>query len=99
MVEALINGLLITLQWKTFLMMMITIPIGLILGILPGVGGKVGLAILIPFCFGWKPEMAFAFLLGMHAVVHTGSPIPAILFNTPDGPAAATCLDGYPMAQ
>jgi TctA family transporter len=99
MVEALINGLLMTLQWKTFLMMMITIPIGLILGILPGVGGKVGLAILIPFCFGWKPEMAFAFLLGMHAVVHTGSPIPAILFNTPDGPAAATCLDGYPMAQ
>jgi len=99
MVQALINGLLMTLQWKTFLMMMITIPIGLILGILPGVGGKVGLAILIPFCFGWKPEMAFAFLLGMHAVVHTGSPIPAILFNTPDGPAAATCLDGYPMAQ
>jgi TctA family transporter len=99
MVEALINGLLMILQWKTFLMMMITIPIGLILGILPGVGGKVGLAILIPFCFGWKPEMAFAFLLGMHAVVHTGSPIPAILFNTPDGPAAATCLDGYPMAQ
>ena len=99
MIEALWNGLLITLQWKTFLMMMITIPIGLILGILPGIGGKVGLAILIPFCFGMKPEMAFAFLLGMHAVVHTGSPIPAILFNTPDGPAAATCIDGYPMAQ
>ena len=99
MIEALYHGLLITLQWKTFLMMMLTIPIGLILGILPGVGGKVGLAILIPFCFGMSPEMAFAFLLGMHAVVHTGSPIPAILFNTPDGPAAATCLDGYPMAQ
>ena len=99
MIEALYNGLLITLQWKTFLMMMLTIPIGLTLGILPGIGGKVGLAILIPFCFGMNPEMAFAFLLGMHAVVHTGSPIPAILFNTPDGPAAATCLDGYPMAQ
>ena len=99
MIEALYNGLLMTLQWKTFSMMMLTIPIGLILGILPGVGGKVGLAILIPFCFGMKPEVAFAFLLGMHAVVHTGSPIPAILFNTPDGPAAATCLDGYPMAQ
>ena len=99
MFESLINGLLITLNYKVFAMMLLTIPIGLILGILPGVGGKVGLAILIPFCFGMKPEMAFAFLLGMHAVVHTGSPIPAILFNTPDGPAAATCVDGYPMAQ
>ena len=99
MIEALWNGLLMTLHWKTFLLMLATIPIGLILGILPGVGGKVGLAILIPFVFGMKPELAFAFLLGMHAVVHTGSPIPAILFNTPDGPAAATCLDGYPMAQ
>jgi putative tricarboxylic transport membrane protein len=99
MIEALFNGLKMTLQWETFLMMLLTIPIGLILGILPGVGGKVGLAILIPFVFGMRPELAFAFLLGMHAVVHTGSPIPAILFNTPDGPAAATCIDGYPMAQ
>ena len=99
MFEALINGLMMTLHWKTFLMMLATIPIGLILGILPGVGGKVGLAIMIPFVFGMQPEIAFAFLLGMHAVVHTGSPIPAILFNTPDGPAAATCLDGFPMAQ
>lgn len=99
MLDALVNGLLMTLNVKVFGIMLLTIPIGLVLGILPGVGGKVGLAILIPFCFGMKPEVAFAFLLGMHAVIHTGSPIPAILFNIPDGPAAATCLDGFPMAQ
>jgi putative tricarboxylic transport membrane protein len=99
MIEALYHGLLMTLQWKVFAIMMITIPIGLILGILPGVGGKVGLAIMIPFVFGMEPEVALAFLLAMHAVVHTGSPVPAILFNVPDGPAAATCIDGYPMAQ
>jgi len=47
---------------------------------------EVGLAILIPFCFGWKAGNGLCFfMLGMHAVVHTGSPIPAILFNTPDG--------------
>ncbi|MDI7260715.1 MAG: tripartite tricarboxylate transporter permease [Thermodesulfobacteriota bacterium] len=99
MFEALINGLWMALNWKVFSMMLLTIPIGLILGILPGVGGKVGLALLIPFCFGMEPEVGIAFLLGMHAVVHTGSPVPAILFNTPDGPAAATCVDGFPMAQ
>jgi TctA family transporter len=99
MLEALYGGLLLILNWKVFGILMLTIPIGLILGILPGVGGKVGLAIMIPFCFGMEPAVAFAFLLGMHAVVHTGSPVPAILFNTPDGPAAATVIDGYPMAQ
>ncbi len=99
MFEAMYNGLLMTMSWQVVGVLLITIPIGLILGILPGVGGKVGLAILIPFCFGMSPEVAMAFLLGMHAVVHTGSPVPAILFNTPDGPAAATCIDGYPMAQ
>jgi putative tricarboxylic transport membrane protein len=99
MLEALYGGLLLVLNWKVFWILMLVIPIGLILGILPGVGGKVGLAIMIPFCFGMEPAVAFAFLLGMHAVVHTGSPVPAILFNTPDGPAAATVIDGYPMAQ
>ncbi len=99
MFEALYHGLLLALNWKAFGLMVLTIPIGLVLGILPGVGGKVGLAILIPFCYGMSPEIGFAFLLGMHAVVHTGSPIPAILFNVPDGPAAATCVDGYPMAR
>lgn len=99
MLEALYGGLLLILNWKVFGILALTIPIGLILGILPGVGGKVGLAIMIPFCFGMEPAVAFAFLLGMHAVVHTGSPVPAILFNTPDGPAAATVIDGYPMAQ
>lgn len=99
MFEALYHGLLLALNWKAFALMMLTIPIGLVLGILPGVGGKVGLAILIPFCYGMDPAIGFPFLLGMHAVVHTGSPIPAILFNVPDGPAAATCVDGYPMAR
>src|SRR3990172_11715567 len=84
MFDALVNGLLMTMNWDVFTILFLTIPIGLILGILPGVGGKVGLAILIPFCFGMKPEVAMAFLLGMHAVVHTGSPVPAILFNTPE---------------
>jgi len=99
MFEAMINGLWLALNVNAFGFMLLTIPIGLILGILPGVGGKVGLALLIPFAFGMAPEVGMAFLLGMHAVVHTGSPIPAILFNAPDAPSAATCLDGFPMAQ
>ncbi|MSQ52459.1 MAG: hypothetical protein EXR28_11270 [Betaproteobacteria bacterium] len=73
---------------------------GLILGILPGIGGVAGTAILIPFTFGMDPVTAFAFLLGLASTTATGDPIPAILFGIPGGAgSAATVLDGLPMAR
>ncbi len=93
-------GLAGVLSWPAFGLMLLAIPIGLIIGIIPGMGGNMGLALLIPFTFGMQPIAGFAFLLGMHAVVHTGGSIPAILFDTPGtGPNAATCIEGFPMAQ
>jgi putative tricarboxylic transport membrane protein len=93
-------GLAAACSWPAFGLMLLTIPVGLIIGIIPGMGGNMGLALLIPFTFGMQPIAGFAFLLGLHAVVHTGGAIPAILFDTPGtGPNAATCIDGFPMAQ
>ncbi len=98
--SAMIAGLAGVLSWPAFGLMLLAIPIGLIFGIIPGMGGNMGLALLIPFTFGMQPIAGFAFLLGMHAVVHTGGSIPAILFDTPGtGPNAATCIEGFPMAQ
>lgn len=100
MTEAMIKGLLDILSWPAFGYMLIAVPLGLIFGCIPGLGGKMGLALLIPFTFGMDPVSGFALLLGMHAVVHTAGSVPAILFDTPGtGPNAATCLDGFPMAQ
>src|SRR4051812_32765828 len=73
---------------------------GLVLGIVPGIGGLAGTAMLLPFTFGMDPYAAFALLLGLGATTATGDPIPAILFGVPGGAAsAATVLDGYPMAK
>src|SRR6476659_2794042 len=73
---------------------------GLVLGIVPGIGGLAGTAMLLPFTFGMDPYSAFALLLGLGATTATGDPIPAILFGVPGGAAsAATVLDGYPMAK
>ncbi len=73
---------------------------GLILGILPGIGGLAGLALLLPFTFNMDPYAAFALLLGLGATGATGDPIPAILFGVPGGAgSAATVLDGLPMAK
>ncbi len=73
---------------------------GLILGIVPGIGGLAGTAMLLPFTFNMDPYAAFALLLGLGATTATGDPIPAILFGVPGGAAsAATVLDGFPMAK
>src|ERR1700694_4905589 len=73
---------------------------GLVLGIVPGIGGVTGTAMLLPFTFSMEPVSAFALLLGLGATTSTGDPIPAILFGVPGGAAsAATVLDGFPMAK
>ena len=73
---------------------------GLVLGILPGIGGLAGTALLLPFTFGLDPVAAMALLLGLGATTATGDPIPAILFGVPGGAgSAATVLDGLPMAK
>ena len=73
---------------------------GLVLGILPGIGGLAGTALLLPFTFGMDPIAAMALLLGLGATTSTGDPIPAVLFGVPGGAgSAATVLDGLPMAQ
>ena len=40
------------------------VVIGLVLGIIPGIGGLVGMALLLPFTFNMDTFAAFAFLLG-----------------------------------
>src|SRR5215510_7617014 len=73
---------------------------GLVLGIVPGIGGLAGTAMLLPFTFNMDPYTAFALLLGLGATTATGDPIPAVLFGVPGGAAsAATVLDGFPMAK
>lgn len=73
---------------------------GLFLGIVPGLGGLVGLTLLLPFTYHMDPYAALAMLIGMHAVVATSDAIPAVLFGVPGTVgSAATVLDGFPMAK
>lgn len=74
--------------------------IGLALGVIPGLGGIVGMALLLPFTFDMDPYTAFAFLLGMGSVTTTSDTIPAVLFGVPGtAGSAATILDGHPLAK
>ncbi|MEO3387926.1 tripartite tricarboxylate transporter permease [Mesorhizobium sp. CAU 1741] len=82
------------------LMLGLGVLMGLVLGIIPGIGGLVGMALLLPYTFTMDPYAAFAVLLGMSAVVGTSDTIPAVLFGVPGTAGAqATVMDGNPMAK
>lgn len=81
-------------------LMLLAVPIGTFFGVIPGLGGKLGIVLLIPFLYGMDQVTGAVFLLAMHSVVHTGGAVPSILFNVPaNGPEAATLLDGYPLTK
>src|SRR5258708_22771899 len=70
---------------------------GLCLGILPGIGGVAGTALLLPFTYAMDAPTAMALLLGLGATTTTADPISAIVLGAPGHAAsAATTLDGYP---
>lgn len=76
------------------------IVIGQFVGAVPGIGPVMAMAIAIPFTFVLDPLPAIAFLVGVNKGGLVGGAIPAVLMNTPGTPdAAATALDGYPLAR
>ncbi|HBK79219.1 MAG TPA: hypothetical protein DDZ83_05965, partial [Nitrospinae bacterium] len=86
--------------WPAFGLMLLGITVGFGVGILPGLGGPTTLALMLPFIFRMTPVEAFSFLLGMVSVTATTGDITSILFGVPgEGTAAATIVDGHPMAK
>ena len=100
MLQAFGAGLAQVFTATTFTLMMLGIVIGFAVGILPGLGGPVTLALMLPFIFKMEAVEAFAFLLGMSAVTATTGDITSILFGIPgEAITASTIVDGHPMAK
>lgn len=80
--------------------MSLGVAIGLIIGVLPGLGGTVGMSILLPFIFGMDPGSGVALLIGFIAVGATSDTFPAVLLGVPGSAGSqATVMDGYPLAK
>ncbi|VXC92116.1 conserved membrane hypothetical protein [Burkholderia sp. 8Y] len=100
MIEAALHALAIVTDPMRLLTMLGGVVLGLALGVVPGLGGIVGLALLIPFTYHLDGYTAFALLLGMAAVTTVSDLIPAVLFGVPGTVgAAATVLDGHQLAR
>lgn len=88
------------LHWREIIFLALGMGVGLIFGAVPGLGGTTALALLMPLTYGLDPITALALAGGVMGAVPMGGSITAILLNTPgSAPNAATCIDGYPLAQ
>jgi len=96
MLEAFATGLDQVLSIEVLLAVLAGVPLGLIFGIIPGLGGLTALALLLPIVYGMEPMTGLAFLLSTHAVVYTGGSVTTILLGIPGSPPnAATLVDGH----
>ena len=96
----LMHGFAVVLTPYNMGLMMVGIVLGVLIGVLPGLGGANGVAILLPLTFSMNPTSAIIMLSCLYWGALFGGAITSILFNIPGEPwSVATTFDGYPMAQ
>ncbi len=77
-----------------------TIFLGLIVGGIPGFSAANTIIILMPLTLAMTLQTGLVFMVTLYCSARMGAGIPAILVNIPGtAGAAATPLDGYPMAK
>ena len=96
----LMQGFAVVLKPQNLLLMLVGIGLGVLIGVLPGLGGANGIAILLPLTFAMPPVSAIIMLSCIYWGALFGGAITSILFNIPGEPwSVATTFDGYPMAR
>jgi len=104
-IQSLMHGFGVALTPTNLALMFTGVILGVIIGVLPGLGGANGVAILLPLTFAMAqtPEgqtSAIILLSCIYWGALFGGAITSILFNIPGEPwSVATTFDGYPLAQ
>ncbi len=77
-----------------------SVLLGMVVGALPGFSAANTIIVLLPLTLAMPVEVGLVFMIAIYCSSHMGAGIPAILVNIPGtAGAAATTLDGYPMAK
>src|SRR5438876_11048245 len=77
----LIYGFSVLLTWKTLALMMVGLVLGIFVGVLPGLGGPNGVAILLPLTFTMDPTSAIVMLSCIVWGALFGGALTSILVN------------------
>src|SRR5207249_8132921 len=98
--ENLLLGFQVALHPHSLFLALVGITLGVVIGVLPGLGGANGVAILLPLTFSMSPTSAIIMLSCIYWGALFGGAITSILFNIPGEPwSVATTFDGHPLAQ
>lgn len=99
-VDVLMNSLAQIARWEVILACIAGVLWGMFVGVTPGLTGIMAVVIALPMTFFLDSQTAIALLLGIYVTAIYGGSVTAIMINTPGTPnAAATLLDGYPLAR
>lgn len=100
MLFQLLQGASVAATPPVFLWLILGTGIGLLIGVLPAIGGTIAVVLFLPFTYGMDLATSLAFLMSIYAATQYGDSITSILLNIPGGPSTvASCWEGYPMAR
>ena len=100
MIDTLLEAFVLIFSGAHFLYLLFGVCLGILIGILPGLGGIVGFSILLPFIYGMDTVSALAMLIGLIAVIPTSDTFTSVLMGIPGSSASqATVLDGFSLAK
>jgi len=100
MITYMLEGLWIVLTPASLAVIIGGVIAGIIVGALPGLSASTGIILFLPLTFRLSTVDALLFMCAIYKGAMFGGSISAILVRIPGTPsAAATMLDGYPMAQ
>ena len=93
-------GFGVALTLKNLAYCFMGVLLGTLIGVLPGVGPLVTIAMLLPITFGLDPVSSLIMLAGIFYGAQYGGSTTAILVNMPgEASSAVTAIDGYQMAR
>src|SRR5258706_15683071 len=104
-IQSLMQGFVIALSLKNIGLMFAGVILGVIIGVLPGLGGANGVAILLPLTFSMAQlpggtTSAIILLSCIYWCALFGGPITSSLFDIPGEPwSVATTFRAHPLAQ
>ena len=93
-------GFQVAFQPINFMLCLIGVVLGTLVGVLPGLGPVAAMSLLLPVTFNIPPVSAIIVLSGIYYGSMYGGSTTSILVNIPgEATSVITCLDGYQMAR
>ena len=98
--DAMLEALQMLISPEHLMFLLMGNALGLLVGLLPGLGGLAGLSMLLPFIYGLDASYALALMIGLLAPISTSDTFPAVLMGIPGSSASqATVVDGFQMTR